>query len=85
MSYDKRKLLSDICDLHLARESMYGHLPDVAHDSGIVCASRSMAGDVLRIIAFGASLRTREEDVALIGGICDDMLFALQESVRALP
>lgn len=85
MSYDKRALSSDICDLHLVRESMYGHLPDVAHSHGIVDASRSIAGDVLRIIAFGASSRTREEDVALVGGICDDMLFALQESVRALP
>lgn len=82
--FDKRKLMLDVCELNRVRESMYVHLPDEAHADDMLDAGRGVAHEVLKALAFGSSSRAPQEGVALLGVVLDDMLFAMQEAVRAL-
>ena len=82
--YDKNLLMRDVCDLNHARESMYGHLPDEAFDAAIINPALMLSREFVEMLGFGASSRTPEEAAAMIGIVCDTLLFALQEAVRQL-
>lgn len=84
MEYDKRKLMLDVCELNHTRETMCAHLPDEAHEGSMLDAGRGVAHELLSVLAFGSSSRTPQESVALLGVVLDDLLFAMQEAVRAL-
>lgn len=82
--YDRTALMQDVCELNHVRESMYSHLPESAFDGEMANPGRMIAKEVLDAIAMGSSSRTAEEGAALLGVVCDDLLFALQESVRTI-
>lgn len=82
--YDKVALMQDVCDLNHVRESMYSHLPESAFCGEMTNPGRMIAKETLGAIAMGSSSRTAEEGAALLGVVCDDLLFALQEAVRML-